>query len=372
MFFEALQKLAQGSQFVLSIMLSTQNSTRVGGLPDFYKDQAFLLSSPEPPLVVAEDEQTFGLKLHSAAVKDEDAPQLATYPSPFNKDVRFPEDMYALILWAFAWALLHHVCAKYIFKPLSFRIITEPRLDNTCKDAKELEKHDAEVRKANKDRIKFQTSTWRAFLYGISTAFGLYICLNESWSCNTKLYFEGYPHKTTFWLKLYYNIGFGNYAYQLVAVFYEPRQSDFVQMVSHHVATVTVMLMSYVLGFTRAGVMILFLHDCSDPLMEIAKSLLYAKRQVWADAFFGLFAMTFLVTRDIVFPIYIIAPLMTYSKYEDGVQMPRGFGHYFYGIAGCLYVLQALNIFWGYLIVKMIARVVRSGSGPKGDVRDEE
>ncbi|KAI8621514.1 TRAM/LAG1/CLN8 homology domain-containing protein, partial [Chytriomyces sp. MP71] len=221
-------------------------------------------------------------------------------------------------------------------------------------------------------RVKFQTSTWRAFLYGISTILGIYIAMNESWSLDPKSYFEGYPHKTTFWLKLYYNIGFGNYAYQLINIFYEPKQSDFFQMVAHHCATVIVMLLSYVLGFTRAGVMILLLHDCSDPLMEIAKSFLYANRQAAADAFFALFATTFLITRDFIYPVYIVAPLFTYSKYEDGVQMPRGYGHYFYVIGACLYVLQALNVFWGCLIVKMVAKVLSSGSSAKGDIRDTE
>ncbi|KAI9327079.1 TRAM/LAG1/CLN8 homology domain-containing protein, partial [Obelidium mucronatum] len=202
-------------------------------------------------------------------------------------------------------------------------------------------------------RLKFQTAAWRAILYSISTVLGLYICSQESWVFQPKQYFEGYPHKTTFWLKLYYNIGFGNYAYQLVNIFFERRQSDFVQMVTHHVATVIVMLLSYVLGFTRAGVMVLLLHDCSDPIMEIAKSFVYAGKQMLADVFFGIFAITFLVTRDYLFPVFIVIPLMRYSKYEDGVQMPRGYGHYFYPIAGCLYILQVLNVFWGYLVSRI-------------------
>ncbi|KAJ3064263.1 Ceramide synthase 3 [Podochytrium sp. JEL0797] len=143
-------------------------------------------------------------------------------------------------------------------------------------------------------------------------------------------------------------------------------------MVAHHVATVIVMLMSYVMGFTRAGVVVLLLHDFSDPIMELAKCCLYAGQKVLADVFFGIFAITFLITRNYMYPVLIVIPLLVHSKYEDGVQMPRGYGHYFYPIVACLYVLQALDVFWGYLILKMVAKVLASGEAPKGDIRDEE
>ncbi|KAJ3072203.1 hypothetical protein HDU98_004045 [Podochytrium sp. JEL0797] len=348
----AMDSIVMGSQFLVSLMLSTHNQTS---------------SNASPPRDNMLPHTDFKSSFTSTFNHSSNASQTVdAYPSPFNKDLQFPEDIYSLVLWAFAWALLHAVMARHVFKPLSFMIVPRPSGDSAS------DSYQAEVLKADKERLKFQTASWRALLYSISASLGIYICLKEDWVWDSKLYFGGYPHTTSFALKLYYNVGFGNYAYQLVNVFSERRQSDFAQIVTHHVATVILMLLSYVMGFLRCGVMVLFLHDCSDPLMELAKCFVYAGQKKLADLFFGIFAVTFMVTRNYLFPMYIVFPLQANTKYEDGVQMPRGYGHYFYPLFVCTYVLQALDVFWGYLILKMVAKVMASGETPKGDIRDED
>jgi hypothetical protein len=52
-------------------------------------------------------------------------------------------------------------------------------------------------------------------------------------------------------IKLYYLTGFGSYTYQLLSLFSEPLQSDYLAMISHHLATMALMLLSYVSGFYR-------------------------------------------------------------------------------------------------------------------------
>jgi len=58
------------------------------------------------------------------------------------------------------------------------------------------------------------------------------------------------------------------------------------------------------------------LHDFSDPLLEIAKLALYAKKQLLADVAFACFAGAFIWTRLWFYPLYIIGSLW-YDSLED-------------------------------------------------------
>ncbi|KAJ3288078.1 hypothetical protein HDU79_005126 [Rhizoclosmatium sp. JEL0117] len=130
------------------------------------------------------------------------------------------------------------------------------------------------------------------------------------------------------------------------------------------------MAASYLVGFTRIGIVILLLHDCSDPVMEIAKCFLYLGWEKVADVMFTLFAVVFLVTRNVLFP-YVIYTAHENSILEDGERMPRGYGHWVLFCLGCLWILAALNMFWGYLIVKIAAMKLITND-VVGDIREED
>ncbi|KAJ3093691.1 Ceramide synthase 1 [Physocladia obscura] len=202
---------------------------------------------------------------------------------------------------------------------------------------------------ALRDRTKLQLSMWKFLVYVITVSVGVCTLIHEDWWMTPRLQM----------MKIYYNVGFGNYMYQLLTIFMEPRQSDFVQMLGHHVCTVAVMAVSYFASFTRIGAVILLLHDLADPIMM-------------ADIFFAIFALTFLVTRNFIFPYYVISACIPYGVYEDGERMPRGYAHYFWVSVGCLWVLQFLNLNWGFLIFKMVVKAVQSGGKVDGDIRDED
>ena len=76
----------------------------------------------------------------------------------------------------------------------------------------------------------------------------------------------------------------------------------------HHVVTVILVLLSYAGGYNRVGGAVMFLLDCADPPLHVAKQLKYCvvartdKVQFWADRFFEFFAVSFIFSRDIIFP----------------------------------------------------------------------
>jgi sphingoid base N-palmitoyltransferase len=112
----------------------------------------------------------------------------------------------------------------------------------------------------------------------------------------------------------------------------------------------------------HVGVPVMLLHDASDPFMEAAKAALYCNYQNLANIFFVIFSCTFMLTRDFIYPICIIAPLY-YSAESAMVK------HIELYIAA-LSVIGVLNFFWTYLILSMIKRNILSGD-VKGDIRED-
>ena len=49
--------------------------------------------------------------------------------------------------------------------------------------------------------------------------------------------------------------------------------------------------------FVRIGTVVLLLHDCADPLLELSKLLKYARRQQMANIVFGCFFLVWTFTR---------------------------------------------------------------------------
>mmetsp|Transcript_36136 Transcript_36136/g.95017 ORF Transcript_36136/g.95017 Transcript_36136/m.95017 type:complete len:210 (+) Transcript_36136:806-1435(+) len=102
--------------------------------------------------------------------------------------------------------------------------------------------------------------------------------------------------------KVWYLIEAGWYFSSFARLLTGPRKGDFVEMAVHHVLTGTLILMSYTAGYVRAGVVVMFLHNLFDPLLHIAKLTHYLAWPVVPDAAFAACAITFLVSRIILYP----------------------------------------------------------------------
>jgi len=110
-------------------------------------------------------------------------------------------------------------------------------------------------------------------------AYGLTAIQSESdWFWNPYEYHLPYPNGNQVPLKLrnLYALEMGYYLFNTVAVFFEPKMKDRIQMFVHHVFTSFLIVTSYVMGTTKFGVPIMLLHDIADPFMELAKLSLYS------------------------------------------------------------------------------------------------
>lgn len=134
---------------------------------------------------------------------------------------------------------------------------------------------------------------------------------------------------------------------------------------------------SYLTNYTRVGASILLLHDTADVFLEAAKVFHYISQgakgetvrfinRLGADVFFVTFAIVFFVTRLVLYPRYIL-----YSVFFESVDV---FGSDWAGykiFCVLLSILQALHIFWFYLIAKMIVGLI-AAKQLEGDVRSED
>ncbi|TPX71674.1 hypothetical protein CcCBS67573_g06060 [Chytriomyces confervae] len=320
---------------------------------------------------------------------------------PLARDyINWRLDPLMVLVWTLAWATTHLLLHRLVLVPLSDSCFPTPNVpkrsisaplhtrakengkNNEAKlrlrrnlerlsdsefpdPAKELA---AAVKAVNNMKKKFAKAAWKCFVYSVSAVVGFYVLFSDNWWMEPALWMLDFPNPTSSEMKLYYMIGFGNYMYQTLSL--RTSETDFAAMVLHHSATIAVITASYSFGFTRVGIIILLLHDCSDPFMEYAKCSLYLKMQKRADLFFTIFAAVFIITRNILFP-YVIRCAHIHTILEDGSRMPSGNPFWTNFCLGCLWILAALNFYWGFLIVKIAVRTAVTGE-VEGDIREKD
>ncbi len=223
-------------------------------------------------------------------------------------------------------------------------------------------------------RYKLVDSAWRFTNFTFTSIIGLVLLYQEhEWMLNPELYFVGAPNFQPMspLLKFFYQVCYASYIVGTWSVFMEPKQKDFIAMVVHHFTTLFLIHSSFMAGMYRIGAVILLLHEVSDPFMEIAKCFFYLNYKKLADLFFAMFAVVFMITRNFIFPYYVIGSIPKYCHHEDGTAIPNGKSWMRDSAFIGLCLLEVLHIYWAILILKMI-KLALTNSGVQGDIRNEE
>ncbi|XP_007489540.1 ceramide synthase 4-like isoform X1 [Monodelphis domestica] len=212
---------------------------------------------------------------------------------------------------------------------------------------------------------KFSESCWRFLFYSTSFLDGLFVFYNETWFGKPETVWDGYPKQplqpAIYW---WYLLELSFYFSLLLTLSYDVKRKDFKEQVVHHFVAVTLILFSYSANFVHIGALVLLLHDVSDIFMEACKMLIYTKWRLARDTMFILFAMVFFICRLILFPIKVLHT--TYYAFLTNYQV--FFGYYFANVL--LMVLQGLNAFWFFLILRMFCKLLSDGQ-VKNDVRSD-
>ena len=137
---------------------------------------------------------------------------------------------------------------------------------------------DKERRDKEATLLKFQESAWKCVAYiTLSVIAGIALKDETFWRDTSEFWTEcteSVPceYRAPPKMLLTYAADMAYYTYAIpYCIITETKRKDFWATFSHHVATVGLIGYSFCLGFTKFGVVIMFLHDICDPFLEFAK-----------------------------------------------------------------------------------------------------
>ncbi|XP_010927982.1 ASC1-like protein 1 isoform X2 [Elaeis guineensis] len=176
-----------------------------------------------------------------------------------------------------------------------------------------------------------------------------------------------------FKLKAVYMYAAGFYTYSIFALMlWETRRSDFGVSMSHHVASVVLIVLSYIFRFARVGSVVLAIHDASDVFLETGKMSKYSSCEWLASASFPLFVASWFILRLIYFPFWILRStsyevVLTLDKEKHKFEGPL----YYYVFNTLLFSLLVLHIYWWVLMYRMLVKQIQSKGHVGDDVRSD-
>ncbi|XP_029285626.1 LOW QUALITY PROTEIN: ceramide synthase 4a [Cottoperca gobio] len=310
-----------------------------------------------------------------------------------------PRDLIYTLPLAFAFIALRYVFERIIADPLSKRLGVKdriwiraasiPKLETFYKQSSRQPSQNEVVslgkqcglsqrkiqtwfrHRRNQDRPgntkKFSEASWRFVFYVASFTAGLGSLFDTPWLWDHRECWRGYPKQPVAEAHYcYYVLEMGFYLSLLLCVSVDVKRKDFREQVIHHIATIFLIAFSYCANFVRVGTLVMLVHDSSDFLLESAKMFHYAGWRGQCDSLFVVFALVFLLTRLVVFPGRVVhATLVVSQEFFQPF-----FGYYFFN--ALLLVLQALHIFWAYLILRMVYKFMFLGKLERDERSDEE
>ncbi|KAL5725610.1 sphingosine N-acyltransferase [Ranunculus cassubicifolius] len=277
------------------------------------------------------------------------------------------QDFIVLPLFALFFPTTRFFLDKFIFEKVATRCIfgKESAKDVVTKDTR---------KKIN----KFKESAWKCIYFLSAEILAILVTYNEPWFMNTRFFWVG--PGTQVWpdqqikmkLKGLYMYAAGFYTYSIFAlVFWETRRSDFGVSMIHHVATVILIVMSYILSLSRVGSVILALHDASDVFLEVGKMSKYSGYERVASVSFILFVLAWVILRLTYYPFWVL-----WSTSYEVIQILDLDKHlfrpiYYYVFNTLLFGLLVLHIYWWVLMCRMLVSQFWAKGQLGNDVRSD-
>ncbi|KAK6931410.1 TRAM/LAG1/CLN8 homology domain [Dillenia turbinata] len=276
------------------------------------------------------------------------------------------QDFIVVPLFALYFPTVRFFLDRFVFEKIGRRLIFGKK-----------HQRDADTDERKKKLRKFKESAWKCVYFLSAEILALLVTYNEPWFTNTKNYWVGpgdqkWPdQKLKLKLKGLYMYAAGFYTYSIFAlIFWETRRSDFGVSMGHHVATVILILLSYVFRFCRVGSVVLALHDASDVFLEVGKMSKYGGAETVASISFILFVLSWVLLRLIYYPFWVLWS----TSYEvvqtlDKKLYQKEGPIYYYVFNTLLYCLLVLHIYWWVLMYRMLVKQIQARGKLSEDVR---
>ncbi|KAI4848773.1 acyl-CoA-dependent ceramide synthase [Aureobasidium sp. EXF-8845] len=233
------------------------------------------------------------------------------------------------------------------------------------------------VRKAKQAR--FMEQFYTAMYFAIFGPFGLYVMRRSPvWYFNTNAMFEGFPHRThEAVFKAYYLLQASYWAQQAIVLLLmlEKPRKDFKELVLHHIVTLALIWLSYRFHFTYMGIAVYITMDISDFFLATSKILNYLNSPI-TGPYFGLFIGVWFYCRHYL-NLHILWATLTSFRTVGPYELNWETEQYKCWISqiitfALLFALQAVNVFWFVLVIRIAWRFVRSSVAKDERSEDEE
>ncbi|KAL5507988.1 LAG1 [Sanghuangporus vaninii] len=240
-----------------------------------------------------------------------------------------------------------------------------------------LRKRRKEERIVRRSVLRFAEQGWSMVYYTVQWAYGLYIHSElPTAPFNPSKVWLGYPHiPLAAPLKLYYLTQTAFYMHQVLILNAEARRKDHWQMMTHHVITIILMVLSYFYNFTRVGSLIMVLMDYCDIFLPLAKMFRYLSLPTICDATFTWFLLSWFITRHVLFILVIKSTYSDASTLIPFIWAPENNHYWTYqiwmGFLTMLISLQFIQMIWFGMICNVAWRVI-SGQNAEDTRSDDE
>merc|ERR1712130_21817 len=208
------------------------------------------------------------------------------------------------------------------------------------------------------------------------TMLELYVLMGEEWLTNTESIWVGNcpMSEFKFSMKFLYIIQLAIWIWTAFSHrFIEERRSDYIVMYIHHIFTILLVAGSWHAKHPNIGVIVLYIHDCSDIFVDFTKMVNYLKLEGKASFFISeinYFACTFawLYYRLYIFPFIIIRSTIWEAHYICNMGEPWA-GHplqmlfptkpsIYFSANLLLCALLSFHVYWFCLLLRVGYRAI--------------
>jgi hypothetical protein len=210
-------------------------------------------------------------------------------------------------------SIIQHYTPRFLTKICEKVMKKSYRFPKTQKDRELGEKY----------RIRLPIHIFKGSMYLFLTIFGYIVLKDINYFPKSlfgkgslpNMFINGYPK--SFYLDkpplfdFYYMICLSYFTSDLVGLFVEAKQTDFINMLLHHVCTISLIVFSHLVHYSNVGTIVLFLHMESDIFVHVTRFLLQTDAPEIIKDISGLFLVfNFLYTRiyvlgDIIYVLYM-------------------------------------------------------------------
>ncbi|KAG8178483.1 hypothetical protein JTE90_024643 [Oedothorax gibbosus] len=267
-------------------------------------------------------------------------------------------DLLFVILLSIIWTVFRHFASEKIFKPLAVQYGLSPT-----------------------NQAKMPESAWKFTYYLCAWSFSLYVVVLSG----KYTFFQKPSSVWTGWslgasppvdIYLMYMGQCGFYLHSLYAtMFLDQWRKDSLVMMIHHVLTLALISISYLLRYHNIGTLVLLTHDFCDILLEFTKLNVYFKIQngklikaheLCANASFLGFSVAWFVSRLYCYPMRVLYAA-TYYVQKQQLELPCALL-----MNSLLWILQILNIYWFLFILKFLYCVATGQVSEVDDIREHD